>query len=278
MQKFILGVFLIISAPAISQELFVFSEPASNIPARSISVKLTDHLVPYDRVYARSANRFMPELMLGFHKKFMMHIGGSFSNMHTSHFKGESIFIYGKYRFLSADEVHQHFRMAVFAMASQTNAPFHFDEVSLMGDRSGIEAGLIATQLWNKFALSGTVSHTEVLNKSRFDDVVYVPERIYRVMDGSISAGYLLFPREYTNYKQVNVNFYIELLAQQALGQPKHYIDLAPAVQLIFNSNAKLNMGYRVQLGSTMQRMTVNSWLISFERTFLNALKFKKRR
>jgi hypothetical protein len=48
---------------------------------------------------------------------------------------------------------------------------------------------------------------------------------------------------------------------------------MAPAIQLIFNSNTKLNMGYRFQLDGNMQRMAKSSWLISLERTFLNALK-----
>jgi hypothetical protein len=37
----------------------------------------------------------------------------------------------------------------------------------------------------------------------------------------------------------------------------------------------KLNVGYRFQLDGTMQRMGKTSWLISLERTFLNALKRK---
>ncbi|MFI5133628.1 MAG: hypothetical protein ACHQEB_04790, partial [Chitinophagales bacterium] len=96
-------------------------------------------------------------------------------------------------------------------------------------------------------------------------------------MDYSLSAGYLLFPREYTDYKQLNVNIYTELLVQQTIDEPKNYVDLAPAVQFIFNSNAKLNIGYRFQLSGNMQRMANNSWLVSFERTFLNALKRKAR-
>jgi hypothetical protein len=95
-------------------------------------------------------------------------------------------------------------------------------------------------------------------------------------MNYSLSAGYLVFPREYTDYKQLNLNLYAELLAQQSIDRKAHYVDLAPAVQLIFNSNTKLNLGYRFQLGGTMQRMAEsNNWLISLERTFLNALKKK---
>ncbi len=273
-----LFILLILFCPFIhgnAQELYVFTEPASNMPAHSISAKLTDHFVTTDNIYGRFSQRFMPQLMFGFSKKFMVHIGATISNMHTVAFRYESFNLYAKYRFLSKDEIHKHFRMAVFADVSATKAPFHYDEITLMGDKSGIEAGIIATQLWNKFALSGTISHTEVLDQSRKSDVIYVPSRVYQSMNYSLSAGYLLWPKEYTDYKQLNINLYTELLAEQTLDSKKHCVDLAPAVQFIFNSNAKLNIGYRFQVSGNMTRMSNNSWLVSFERTFLNALKRK---
>lgn len=259
-----------------TQELYVFTEPASNMPAHSISVKLTDHFVTTDKIYGRFSQRFMPQVMFGFSKKFMIHIGATISNMHTDGYWYESFNVYAKYRFLSNDEIHKHFRMAVFVDASKTRAPFHYDEITLMGDKSGIELGLIATQLWHKLAVSGTIAHTQVLDKSRKADVIYVPSRTYQSMNFSLSAGYLLFPKEYKDYKQMNINLYTELLAEQTLDIKKHCVDLAPAVQFIFNSNAKLNIGYRFQVSGNMSRMSTNSWLISFERTFLNALKRNK--
>ena len=246
------------------------------MPAHSISAKLTGHFVTNDKIYGRFSQRYMPELMLGISKKWMVHLSMTVGNMHTSNFKFESYSLYTKYRFLSKDDIHKHFRMAVFADASHTNAPFHYDEITLMGDKSGIQAGIIATQLWNKFALSGTISHTQVLDKSRNDKVLYVPARIYESMNYSLSGGYLLFPKQYTDYRQTNVNLYAELLAEQTLDISKHYIDLAPAVQFIFNSNTKLNLGYRFQLTGNMQRMSNHSWQVSLERTFLNALKKTK--
>jgi len=277
MRKFVIIlslVFTVFSTRA--QELYVFSEPASNMPAHAITVKLTDHFVTSDNIFGRFSHRLMPQVQFGVSKKLMFYIGGTIANMHTPDFRYESVNFYAKYRFLSKDEIHKHFRMAAFIDASATKAPFHYDEITLMGDKSGIEAGLIATQLWHKFALSGTVSHTQVLDKSRNDKVIYVPERIYQSMNYSLSGGYLLFPKEYTDYKQTNVNVYTELLAEQTLGISKYYVDAAPALQFIFNSNAKLNIGYRFQLSGNMRRMATNSWLVSFERTFLNALKGKK--
>ena len=264
--------FLVVCNNAMSQELYVFSEPASNMPAKSISIKLTDHFVTNDKIYKRLSQRFMPQVMFGFTKKIMVHVGATFANMHTADFKYESASLYVKYRFLSNDEIHKHFRMAVFADASTTKAPFHYDEITLMGDKSGVEAGIIATQLCNKFALSGTVSHTQVLDNSRTNKVLYIPSRNYQSFNYSLSAGYLLFPKEYTDYKQMNLNLYTEIIAQQTLDRKTHYIDIAPALQFIFNSNFKVNLGYRFEATGTMERMSSNSWQISIERTFLNAL------
>jgi hypothetical protein len=260
-----------ISLQAGSQELYVFSEPASNMPARSLSGKLTHHFTGEKGVYKRSSHRLMPEVMFGFNKNLMVHLTSTIANMHTPDFKFESTGVYAKYRFLSFDELHKHFRMAVFTDATISRAPFHYDEVSLMGDKSGVELGLIATQLWNKLAVSGTVSHTQLTHSSRKSDVIYVPRRDYSSLNYSLSGGYLLFPRNYTDYRQTNLNLYVEFLGQRTFGAGRYYIDIAPAIQLIFNSNLKLNAGRRMQLSSDMNRMSENSWLISLERTFLNA-------
>jgi hypothetical protein len=276
MKKWFLLLLLLPAITGRSQELYVFSDPASNLPAKSMSIKLSSHFIPRDKVYDRFTHRLMPQIMFGLSKKWQLSISGTMANMHTSNFRTESANLYLKYRFLSKDQLHKHFRMAAFAEASATRAPFHYDEITLMGDKDGIEAGVIATQLWHKFALSGTLSHTSVLHPSRKDNIIYVPSRKYRSLNYSVSAGYLLYPREYTDYKQTNLNLYLEGLGQQTLDRKSYFFDMAPALQLIFNSNTKLNLGYRFQLGSSMQRMTRNSWLLSFERSFLGALKKKK--
>ncbi len=256
-----------------AQELYVFTEPASNLPARSISLKLTDHFVTSDNIYNRFSHRLMPQVMLGVSKKLMFQIGGTFANMHTPDFRAESINFYTKYRFLSKDEIHKHFRMAVFANLSATKAPFHYDEITLMGDKEGVAMGLVATQLWHKLAVSATVTHTQLLDNSRFNKVLYIPQRNYQAMNYSLSAGYLVFPKEYRDYKQTNLNLYLEILSQQTLDRKTNYLDIAPALQLIFNSNAKLNLGYRFQATGNMSRMANNSWQVSFERTLLGAFK-----
>ena len=248
------------------------------MPAHSLSTKLSaNYIGKLQGNQNRFMQRYTPELMFGISRKWMMHVGGTFANMHTTNFRWESVYLYGKYRFISNDELHSHFRMAAFADASYSRSPYHYDEVSLQGDKSGVQAGIIATQLWNKLAVSATISHIQALDESRNDKVQYIPSRIYQVMNYSLSAGYLLLPFEYVDYRQTNLNLYAELLAQQSLDRKAYYVDLAPAIQLIFNSNAKLNIGYKFELNGDMQRMTSSSWLISFERTFLDVLKRKKK-
>lgn len=254
-----------------AQELYVFTEPASNMPAKSISAKYNLRL---QKGYhsGKTEQRHTPEVMFGLNKKWMLHIANSFSDMYSARVRWESAKIYAKYRFLSLDEVHKHFRMAAFAQASiSRNNPF-YDELTLEGDQSGFQYGVIATQLVNKLAVSATLSNIQVLQQSRWNKD-FPQQNPYQAIDYTLSAGYLLFPRSYTNYKQTNLNLYMEFLGQHTYDLVHSYADLAPAIQLIFNSNAKLNIGYRFQLGSDMHRMARNSWQISFERTFLNALK-----
>lgn len=257
-----------------AQELYVYTEPASNMPAHSISAKLSTYYAKDRFNTDRVMQRYVPELMWGISKKVMVHAAVSFADMHTKRFRQETMYVYGKYRFLSFDEVHRHFRMAVFTELSHSRNPFHYDEISLL-DKSGITGGIIATALSNKTAVSLTVSHTQVLGEARKSKVVYIPERIVQAMNYSLSGGYLLLPREYTGFKQTNLNLYAELLAQQALDRKAHYVDLAPAVQLIFNSISKLNLGYRFQLTGNMQRMSKQGLLVSYEYTFLNVFKKK---
>ena len=272
-QFFLLMLTFVAFSQVYSQELYVFTEPASNMPAHSVTAKITDHFVSRDNIYKRFSHRVMPELQVGFSKKLMMHIGTTFSNMHTNDFRYESWNIYAKYRFLSNDDIHTHFRMAAFVDGSSTRAPFHYEEIGLMGDKSGIQLGIIATQLWKRLAVSGTISQTQVLDASRKSTVIYIPERLYQSFNYSLSAGYLVLPKEYSSYKQTNLNIYMEFLGERSLDAKKYCLDMAPAIQLIFNSNTRLNLGGRFQLAGNMSRMTSNSWQISLERAFLGALK-----
>lgn len=261
-----------------AQELYPYSEPASNMPAKSIAVKNTSYFQK-DIHNNRTVNRQMPEVMFGLNKNWMVHAGANFSNMHQEEFIWEGARLYAKYRFLSNDDVHKHFRMAAFASGTYSRNHLDHNEINIqMGDQSGVQAGLIATQLWNKFAISATGSWNEVFSEERSDEA-HSGTFAYQSVNYSLSAGYLLLPFEYKDYNQTNINLYAELLGSRNINFPKekYYVDLAPSVQAIFNSTAKLNVGYRFQLSSDIYRLTKNSWMISFEYIFLNALKKKAR-
>ncbi len=259
-------------------ELYPYSEPASNMPARSVSVKNSSMFHKGVHTGSKILQRHMPEVMFGLNKNWMVHIGTNFSNMHDEKFIWEGARLYAKYRFVSKDDVHKHFRMAVFGAAAYSRNHLDHNEINLMmGEQSGVQGGVIATQLWNRFAISATGSWNEVLSGDRWDKIYPQGRFASHSINYSISAGFLLLPLEYRDYNQTNINLYAELLGSRNINFPreKYFVDLAPSIQAIFSSTAKLNVGRRFQLGSDIYRLTKDSWMISFEYIFLNALKKK---
>jgi hypothetical protein len=69
----------------------------------------------------------------------------------------------------------------------------------------------------------------------------------------------------------------MELIGSRGLDRDYAFTDLAPALQLIVNSNAKINVGYRFQIRGGAYRMATSSLSISYERSFLNAIKSRKK-
>lgn len=259
---------------AASQELYPYSEPASNMPSHSISLKGSSM---FSRsVHTRSlAQRHMAEIMLGLNRKWMVHGSLLFSDMHEQKFIWEGAKTYAKYRFVSKDDVHKHFRMAAFAAGSYSRNHLDHNELNL-SDQSGVEAGLIATQLWNRLAVSGTAGIMEVVDRRR-DEQAYKEHYAFEAINYSVSAGYLVLPFEYTSYDQTNLNVYLELLGSRNIDfREKYFVDLAPSIQLIFKSTGKLNLGYRFELGSDIYRLSRSGFMISYEHIFLNALKRAK--
>ena len=222
----------------------------------------------------------MLESSLGLNKKLMLRPAITFSNMYQSYpdqrQKFESFSLYLKYRFLSVDEVHRHFRASVYWKGLVSTNPLNYDELTIDGDQTATQFGLIATQLVNKLAVSATASVHQVLDKERF--LKYGgPRRFgYQAFNYSLSAGYLLYPRKYKSYEQTNFNLYFEVLGGQGLDRKYGFIDFAPALQLILKSSSKLNMGYRFQVDGNAYRMATSGVYLSFEKTFLNKLQSRK--
>ena len=272
-QLFLIICWVIFCLKLRAQELFVFTEPASLMPARSLTVKLGARY-PNSKYNRDFKQRYIPEVMVGISKKVMVHASAALSDYYSSNLRYESAKLYGQWRFFSNDEVHSHFRMAAFAEGAYTRNPFRYEELSLDGDHSGVQGGIIATQLIHKLALSATAGVIKVLNKNSAHIGSAMPST--GAVNYTLSTGFLLFPKSYTSYNQPNLNVYVELLGMQGWEQRHGMLDLAPALQLILNSRYKINAGYRFQLAGNMLRVGEKTFTLGIETTFLGLLQKKR--
>jgi len=287
MKQFIMIAVAIIAGTgyAAAQELYVNTEPASNMPANSLGIRLTNKFFNMEHS-GDVGMRFEPEVMWGVNKKLMLHVQGYASNMMQSSLRVEGGSIYAKYRFLSLDQQHAHFRMAAYVRGAVIDNPYYpvmsagahamrpYDnkELDLEGATSGVNGGIIATQLLHKLALSTTLGYSRYMNNIKDN----IPETFSRnAVNYSLSAGYLVLPVKYKNFQQTNLNLYVELLGKtntDAEGRGS-YLDIAPAIQFIFNSTTRLDLSYRAELAGSMPRNTFNSFLIRVEHNIFNIKK-----
>lgn len=255
-----LAITLYISHIATAQELFVYTEPASNMPAKSTGIRISNWLM--DDSYDRRINyHLIPEIMWGATNKLMLHAEGYISN--TNGFRAEGVGFYAKYRFFSQDKVYRHFRMAAFARAATNNNDIHQEEIAVNGHNTGYQLGLIGTQLLHKTALSATVYYEHVYDNLGNNEIPATSAS--NALNYSLSAGRLLWPRHYINYKQTNVNLMAEMLGQSQPANNRHFADLAIALQLIFNSQTRLDIGYKHEVYSNMLRTAPNGLMLRVE-------------
>lgn len=274
--------FIILFMPALlrAQELYVSTEPASNMPANSLGFRVTSRFFKMEHEGV-TGMRIEPELMWGISKKLMVHVVGLASNQMQPSIEPEGGSIYAKYRFLSKDEVHSHFRMAAYVkgavinnpfaptMRDHTHEPYKNEELDLEGGASGVAGGIIATQLLHKLALSTTVGYNRFMNNTKDKLPDYMSAN---ALNYSLSAGYLVLPRSYRSYEQTNLNLYVELLGKANTDAVSrgHYLDIAPAIQFIFNSVTRLDLSYRTELFGDMSRNVFNTFTLRFEHNIFN--------
>jgi hypothetical protein len=260
--------FFLLSLSAGSQELFSVTEAASNKAVRSISLRLDNSIM--DELNTSEINyHLIPEIMFGISKKFMLSGGVFFSNR-SEVFKSEGGSIYAKYRFLSRDAMQQHFRMAGFGRISYNNSDVHQEEISMYGHNSGVEFGVVATQLLGKLALSSSVSFLRATDNGNNNKFVFGLNN-GKAINYTFSVGKLMLPKQYKDYGQTNLNLMLEFLSQVNTGSGKFYMDVAPSVQMIFNSQSRLDVGYKRQLSSSLLRTAPNGFFIRLEYNFFNA-------
>lgn len=209
----------------------------------------------------------LPEIMWGVSKTLMVHAEGFLSNQ-GSGFKAEGASVYFKARFLSVDEVHTHFRMAAFGRYSYNNSIIHQPAIDFFGHSSGFEAGLVATQLINKVAISATGS---LLRATDNGNQKFPFDKADRAAIGyTLSVGKLFLPKMYTDYKQVNVNGMLEFLGQTNTGTGDSYLDVAPSIQFIINSRFRVDAGYRFPLIKQLARSADKGALLRLEYNIFN--------
>lgn len=255
------------SLTGMAQELFVYTEPASNMAAKSIGLRLNNYIMPES--YTNKINyHLIPEIMVGISKKVMVH-GDVFISDRNKALSAEGGSVYVKYRFLSNDEVQKHFRMAAYGRYSFNKSDIHQEEINLYGHNTGVEAGIIATQLLHKVAISSGISFLKAMDNGGNNKFVYgTPDS--KAINYTLSIGKLMLPKAYTDYKQTNLNLMLEFLNQFNLGSGKYYMDVAPSAQLIFNSVARVDVGYRQRLTSTLYRTAPNGLFIRLEYNLFN--------
>lgn len=235
--------------------------------AKSVGLRLNNYSMR--ETYTSNTNyHLIPEVMVGVSRKVMVH-GDAFLSNRNKSLATEGGSVYGKYRFYSTDDVQTHFRMAAYGRYSFNNSDIHQEEINLYGHNSGFEAGVIATQLLHKVALSSGLSFLKATDNGNCNKYPYGNANT-RALNYTLSVGKLMLPKEYKDYKQTNVNLMLEFLNQYNLGSGKYYTDVAPSVQFIFNSVARIDVGYRKELSTTLRRTAPNGLFIRLEYNFFN--------
>ena len=297
------SIFLFVSTFLFSQELFPNNEPASSIPKGVLGIREFNESFKEISIYR---NLFSLKLMYGLFSKLSISASGTVTNHHgldfppglASHTHPASgspvystgnfqrgivypylftgVYLYAKYRFLSLDQEHAHFRMAVYGEGSNVNVAHDEAEPTLMDDTKGYGGGLIATYLKYHFAVSLTAGVImpgtyRGFSPDTFGHPSVIPQVPTEVKYGkaikyNLSFGYLLFPRKYENYNQMNWNIYLEFMGK-TYGEAKviqygdklvpistplleagNYVDICPGIQTIIKSNLRVDFSVQFPL------------------------------
>jgi hypothetical protein len=260
---------IIISLEVSAQELFVVTEPASNMPAGAIGIRTMNSFM-YEKDGTLNYH-IMPEIMWGPTAKWMFHLQSFHSNRIRGGLKTEGGSVYAKFRLLSRDDLHKHFRMALYGRYSLNNTNIHQDEIETMGHNTGYESGIVATKLVNKLALSSSCSFEKALNN--LSNNKFPAAQSNNATNYTLSVGKLVYPKKYTNLTQTNINIMCEFLGQTLNNNGKSYLDIVPSLQFIIRSQARIDIAYRKQMYGSMSRTAPSGFLIKFEYTFFNVSK-----
>lgn len=269
MRKFIIVFTLFFIQGISAQELFVVTDPASNVPAGSLGIRLGQSIFK-EQMKSGYSYHLMPEVTLGINKNLMVRTSMFVSNR-SNQLVAEGASFYTKYRFLSTDDLHSHFRMAAFGRYSFNNADIHQEQLEIMGQNTGFETGIVATQLIKKVAISASVSFEKAFDNK--PDYKFPATQSDNATNYTLSFGRLMYPKKYTNFKQTNINTMVEFVGQTLNENGKSYLDVVPSIQFIINSQARIDVAYRHELYSSMLRSAPNGFYLNLEYNFFNIIK-----
>lgn len=176
------------------------------------------------------------------------------------------VYLYAKYRFLTYDRKNEHLRMALYADWSNVGVAHDEAEPNLMDDTKGYGGGLIATYLKNHFAASFTGGFIVPKYYEGYSPDIGGPKVPTKIEYGraalyNLSLGYLLYPKKYSDYNQTNINLYVEFIGksyeaakvtqygyinvpiQTPILEKGNYVEVHPSVQVIFDSNLRIDLG-----------------------------------
>jgi len=274
-----------------AQELFPNAEPASNIPKGVLGLRLPNM---FFNEYGRFRSWNGATLRYGVSGRLEMDLSASASNHHSAllpagfvstdgtvkHTHGiqkglyypyrfDGVDLYAKYKFLNHDHAGTHFRMAAYAELSTDRVAHDEAEPILFGDNAGLGAGLVATRLIHKLAISvtggGILPYYYEEHNTAGDLKLYYG----KALNYSLSFGYLLLPFHYKNYKQTNLNLYAEFVGKtygamraklngetlviasgtnSAFLEAGSYVEFRPAIQLIVLSNTRIDFSMALPL------------------------------
>lgn len=286
MKRLVTFLFLISSFFLSGQELYPIAEPASTIPKNVLGIKLMSETFHEVRLIR---NQFSVRLMYGLTPKLTVWAQPMVSNHHSKllprdivthrHVGPTQIFFtqlkqyggsypyffsgihfYGKYRFLTMDSNDQHFRMAAYAETTPIGSTAHDEsEPHLQGDNNGVGAGIIATYLKSRMAVSFTGGFIKAFDYQEEGTIEDFSLKYGEAVRYSLSFGYLLYPSKYESYNHKNYNIYVELIGKAytaaelfSNGEPVSvetapfqggaYLDAYFGIQQIMRSNDRLEL------------------------------------
>ncbi len=310
-----------------SQELFPVHEPASNIPKGVFGIRGVSESF---KEIALARNQFAAKIMYGITANWEVEAQTDFSNHHAStlpvnlvshsHFGNRvyyftnnktygieypytfgGIYLYSKYRIFSMDRAEGHLRAALFAEYSTTRVAHDEAEPDLQGDTGGEGGGFVVTWLLHKMAVSLTTGfilpndYKETRDDYRYNPPYFKTDLSYgRAAHFDLSFGYLLVPKQYDSYSNLNINLYAEfegkayeaakIIQNDSVVNPissallkGFYVDFFPGIQFIFNSNTRidLSIGFSFYNHSYSHFNPIYSWGIQ-RYIFVNSHKAPK--